>query len=203
MTKIMTQYGYDVLLDDPAATSMPLLVSPADVAQASAGRIAATDARLPGVCAAVSAAIRDFCGWHVAPSLTCELSTQVDTRVIVLPAKVVSSIDKVEVGGHEVSDFEMKRAGLLRLPGCPEARGRWGAYTITYTAGLDTSATPLSQIATQVALNNLVAAPGVRSESVGQVSLSYNQLSDGVAGGVQLLSRDRELLRQYRLQPRM
>lgn len=62
------------------------------------------------------------------------------------------------------------------------------------------TASPLAQIAAQVALNNLMAAPGVRNESVGQVSLSYNQLTEGVSGGVQLLDRDKDLLRQYRIQ---
>jgi hypothetical protein len=68
---------------------------------------------------------------------------------------------------------------------------------------MDASASPLSQVAAQVALNSLMATPGVRNESVGQVSLSYNQPTEGVSGGVQLLDRDRSLLRQYRIQTRV
>lgn len=199
---VITQYGYDVVVAD-GVTQLPDLITPADVSAASGGRIAATDSRLPSVCSAVSSAIRDYCGWHVAPVLQCSLTTQVDTRVIMLPAKLVTSIESITVDNEIIpaDDFEWKRSGAIRLSLHPRKRGRWGAYEISYHAGLDTSASPLAQVAIQVALNNLMSTPGVRAESVGQVSLSYNLLSDGVSGGVQLLNRDRSLLRQYRLQP--
>lgn len=201
MGRITTQYGYDVILDDDASV-LPPLVSPFEISQASGGRIASTDPRLPGVCAAVSAVIRDFCGWHIAPSLACELDTQVDTRVIVLPAKLVTSVDRVSTDDEDVA-FQSKRSGLIKVGRHPQNRGQWEAYHVEYQAGIDDlAATPIGQVATQVALNNLVATPGVRGESVGQVSLSYNMLSDGVAGGVQLLARDREQLKPYRIYPR-
>lgn len=202
MTRIATQYGYDVLVDGDEQT-LPGLITPADISQAAGGRIAATDPRLPAVCAAVSAAIRDFCGWHIAPSLQCEFDTQVDTRIVVLPAKLVHSIDRIETEGEEVSDFRFKRSGLVQFSAHPQNRGEWGAYQISYHAGIDDiSSTPILQVACQVALNNLVATPGVRGESVGQVSMSYNLLSDGVSGGVQLLARDKEQLKPYRIYPR-
>lgn len=201
MGRITTQYGYDVITDDDMSV-LPPLVSPAEISQASGGRIAVTDPRLPGVCAAVSAAIRDFCGWHIAPSLACEFDTQVDTRVIVLPAKFVTSVDRVSTDDEDVA-FQSKRSGLIRVGKRPQNRGQWEAYHIEYQAGIDDlAATPIAQVATQVALNDLIATPGVRGESVGQVSLSYNMLSDGVAGGVQLLARDREQLKPYRIYPR-
>ena len=202
MATVITPYGYDIVLDDDE-TTLPDLITPADIAIASGGRIAATDPRLPSVCSAVSGAIRDFCGWHVAPTLLCSYRTEVGTRVIMLPAKLVTEIESVEVGDTTLTqdDIEWKRSGAIRLGRCPEKRGRWGAYHVTYRAGLNTSASPLAQVAAQVALNNLAATPGVRSESVGQVSLSYNMLSEGVSGGVQLLNRDKSLLRSYKLQP--
>lgn len=199
---IVTHYGYDVIVDDET-TQLPALITPADIAVASGGRISADDSRLPSVCAAVSAAIRDYCGWHIAPSLQCVYKTQVGTRVIMLPAKLVTSIDGITVRDIllDSTKYEWKRSGAVRIHRHPQARGQWGAYEVTYHAGMDASATALAQVAAQVALNNLVATPGVRNESVGQVSLSYNQLSDGVSGGIQLLNRDKSLLREYRLQP--
>lgn len=202
--RIITNWGYDVIVSDDV-TALPDLVTPADIALASNGRIAATDSRLPAICAAVSGAIRDYCAWHVAPVLSCELLTQVDTRIITLPAKLVTSLDSIEVEGEvlDPAKYEWKRAGLVRLHKWPHHRGRWGAYKVAYDAGMDASASPLAQVAAQVALNSLMATPGVRNESVGQVSLSYNQLTDGVSGGVQLLDRDRSLLRQYRIQTKV
>lgn len=203
MATIITPYGYDVVDDD--LTALPNLVTADDIAAASGGRIEATDARLASVCSAVSTAIRDYCGWHVAPALQCVVTTEVKTRIITLPAKLVTEVDSVSVAGStlDADSFEWKRAGLLRLSRNPIRRGRWGAYTVQYTAGLDVSASPLAQVAVQVALNNLAASPGVRSESVGQVSVSYNATADGVSGGVTLLDRDRELLKQYRLHPQV
>lgn len=203
-TTITTHYGYDIVLPD-GVTAVPNLVTPNDIALASNGRISPTDSRLTGVCSAVSAAIRDYCRWHVAPSLSCVCQTEVLTRIITLPAKLVTSIDEVDVEGETLDPalYEWKRAGLIRLKKWPHHRGRWGAYTISYDAGLDASASPLAQVATQVALNNLVAAPGVRNESVGQVSLSYSQPTEGVSGGVQLLDRDKDLLRSYRVQTKV
>lgn len=198
MSTIITPYGYDIILSEGA--DMPDLVTPEQIALASNGRIASTDSRLSWACEAVSAAIRDYCSWHVAPNLSCVIRTEVSTRVIMLPAKLVTSIESVEVGNDTVTDYEWRRAGAIRLGCAPARRGRWGAYEVSYHAGFDTSVSPLSQIAAQVALNNLMAAPGVRNESVGQVSLSYNQLTEGVSGGVQLLDRDKDLLKQYRLQ---
>lgn len=202
-TIIQTQWGYDIYLAD--GETIPAIVSPEQIATASGGRISADDTRLPAVCAAVSAAVRDYCGWHVAPNLHCELMTQVDTRVVMLPAKFVSAIDDIEVSEEHLaaSDYEWKRSGAVRLSRCPAARGRWQAYRIEYDAGLDSSITSLGQIAAQIALNNLMAAPGIRNESVGQVSVSYSQMTEGVSGGVQLLERDKAMLAPYRIHPRM
>lgn len=200
--RIATTYGYDVVLDD--ATAMPDFITPADIAQASGGRIAATDPRLTAECAAVSAAIRDYCNWHVAPQMTCISDTQVDTRIIALPAKFVDRIESIEVGDVELATdaYEFKRNGMVRLGYHPQARGRWGAYTITYVAGIDLAATSIRAIALQIALNDLTATPGVRNESVGQVSVSYNQATEGVAGGVSLMERDKAMLEGYRIRAR-
>lgn len=203
-TTITTHYGYDIVLPE-GVTAVPDLVTPADIALASNGRISADDSRLTSICSSVSAAIRDYCCWHVAPTLSCVYVTEVYTRIITLPAKLVTSITSIEVEGDalDASKYEWKRAGMIRLHKWPKHRGRWGAYQVSYEAGLDASASPLAQVAAQVALNNLMAAPGVRNESVGQVSLSYNQMTEGVSGGVQLLDRDKDLLRAYRLQTKV
>lgn len=202
MATLWTPWGYDV--DEDALLAIPDIITPADISVASGGRIAATDARLDPVCHAVSAAIRNFCGWHVAPNLHCVLSTSVDDRVIYLPAKHVRAVDSVTAGDDTLAatDYEWRRDGMIRLRHRPTHRGVWGAYTIEYDAGVDLSSSTLVGVAAQIALNDLVASPGVRSESVGQVSLSYNQGVDGVAGGITLMQRDRELLVGYKLPTR-
>lgn len=198
MATIITPYGYDVLVDDDISV-LPSLVTPEQLVIASNNRLSSDDPRLETACRTISSAIRDFCGWHIAPNLRCILSTEVDTKVIMLPAKLVTSVETISCGNESISDYEWKRSGALRFSHLPLRRGRWGAYEISYNAGYDTDTLPLSQIAIQIALNNLMATPGVRNESVGQVALTYNQMTDNVSGGVQLLDRDKDLLRQYRL----
>ena len=67
----------------------------------------------------------------------------------------------------------------------------------TYTAGFSLDA--ISQVVVQIASNALTAAPGVVSEKVGDVSVTYNQTGVGVTGGISLLPRDYELLAPYKL----
>lgn len=196
---LWTPWGYDI--DDDTLEAVPALVTPDDIATASGGRIAASDPRLPGVCASVSAAIRNWCGWHVAPALPCVVDTTIDDRIAYLPAKHVREVKSVACGADDIAGFQWRRDGLVRLSCRPSRRGSWGAYRIAYVAGVDLESSALVGVASQIALNQLVASPGVRNESVGQVSMSYNT-ADGVAGGITLHKRDRELLAAYRLPTR-
>lgn len=199
---LWTPWGYDV--DDDTLTSVPSLITPEDIATASGGRISASDPRLEPVCAAVSAAIRDFCGWHVAPVLPCVVSTTADDKILFLPAKHVRSVDSVSAEGTllDPSSYRWRRDGMVRLGCRPAHRGVWNAYNVAYSAGVDLTSSTLVGVASQIAINNLTASPGVRSESVGQVSMSYNQGTEGVAGGITLMKRDRELLIGYKLPTR-
>ena len=57
----------------------------------------------------------------------------------------------------------------------------------------------LAAVVCQIAANNVAAAPGVRRESAGGVSIDYNSTGGGMAGGTVLLERDKALLGAYRL----
>lgn len=61
-------------IDTPALQGPDPLVTPADIEAASGGRVTATDPRLPGLVAGVSARIRTWCGWHITPILTAALT---------------------------------------------------------------------------------------------------------------------------------
>lgn len=185
-----TPWGYSV------GTLPPLLT----VAQfrALCPDFSATDAQIQATLEAASAAIRDYCGWHVSPSLECSYVGNGDGRLLMLPAMGVSSVDSLTVSGYVVptNAYEWTGAGMVRLRSGMFPK-EWRSVECEYTAGFDSAA--VVQVAVQVASNALAAAPGVSSERAGNVSITYNQTGSGITGGVSLLSRDMESLAPYRL----
>lgn len=158
--------------------------------------LSSTDEQLSLALNAISAAIRNHCGWHVAPLLECEYMGNGEGRMLVLPSMGVASVDSLEVLGESMDDFEWVPSGIVRLK-----RGsfpdEWRSVKCAYSAGFSTDA--VAQVVMQIASNALTASPGVVSERVGDVSVTYNQTGVGVTGGISLLPRDIELLAPYKL----
>lgn len=196
----MTPWGY-------MSENVPDIITPQDVEDTTCGRIKADDPRLASTIASVSAAIRDYCRWHVSPSLECEWVGDSHGDVIILPARIVTAvssvIDNVTIAG-EVSGDTVDASWYRWYPDgrvyISPRRCRHGIVGVTYTAGIDASSTSLVSIASQIAANALVATAGVQREQAGQVSITYNAVASGVSGGIALLERDRMLLEPYRLE---
>ena len=198
MAMTMTPWGYEV------DGELPPIVTPDQFARATGGAFADA-ARVSAALEGTSAAIRAWCGWHVSPNLACRAVTSGPGRVIALPTLALTAVRRVTEGGEELSDgaFEWRADGLLRRCGWRQWDGAWRSVEVEFDSGLAAEAAPqLAQVACQVAANALAATPGVRSEQVGDLSVTYNQLASGVSGGVALLERDRELLAAFRLPTR-
>lgn len=157
--------------------------------------MSADDDSIMAVLDATSAAIRDYCGWHVSPSIECTFTGEGDGRILILPAMGVTAVDSLSVNGESAA-FEWKSCGLVRLT-CGAFPDAWRSVTCEYTAGYDASA--VAQVVAQIAANAIVAAPGVSSERAGNVQITYNQTGTGITGGVSLLSRDMAILAPYKL----
>ena len=161
------------------------------------GMFSATDDEVAAAIDAVTAAARDWCGWHIGPPCPCKWTGDGVGRMVRLPAMHVRSIDRVEVLGRVIdeSEYQWRGSGLVRFSfALPDA---WRSVRIEFTAGAEALAA--SAVIAQIASNALAASPGVASESAGQVSISYNKPGDGVSGGYTLLGRDRDLLSPWRL----
>lgn len=158
----------------------------------------ATDAQVTAVIDAVSSAIRDYCGWHIAPSLECTFIGEGEGRLLMLPAMGVSEISSLTVGPNIVPQnfYEWTAAGMVRLRGW-RFPTEWRSVECVYTAGF--SSAVLGQIVSQIAANSMAAAPGVSSERAGNVSITYNQTGVNITGGVSLLERDTRALAPYKL----
>ena len=154
--------------------------------------------RIGAVLAKASAVVRDWCGWHVGPALSCEWVGDGAGRQLCLPLMAVRSVGSVEVSGVALGpgDYEWRDTGLVRL-----ARGTfpesWRSVSVSCVAGVESDA--LAQVVAQLATNALTAAPGVAEERTGDVSVSWNRSADGVTGGIRLLGSDREALAPYRI----
>lgn len=195
MSEYMTRWGYSVNGD-----SLPPIIDADEFDAITGGVMSSAPERIEAVLDGVSQAVRDFCGWHVAPVLECSWTGQGEGRLMVLPCISVRSVTSLTVDGTATEAFEWLPSGLVRLQGgCfPDA---WRSAVCGFVAGEDATGA-LAMAVAQIAANQLAAAAGVRSERAGQVSIDYNQTANGVSGGVRLLDSDMRLLMPYRITAR-
>lgn len=195
---ISTPWGYDI-----DAEQLEPIIDADQFAVITGGAFSASPERVTAVLNGVSSAIRDYCGWHVAPSLPCIFRGNGEGRLMMLPAMGVSDVEAVCIMDGEVTgeilpenQYQWTAAGMVRL-----TFGRfpdtWRGVLCEYTAGFNSAS--LGVVVAQIAGNALAASPGVSDERAGGVSISYNRTGEGITGGVSLLPRDVALLAPYRL----
>ena len=189
----MYSWGYDLAV----GTTLPSIITPAEFATLTQGRMSSTTEQVQAMLDAVSGAVRGYCGWHVTPALPCVWVGDAPDGICHVPAMGVSSVTSVTVDGVELatSAYEWSRSGLVRLR---SRAPRWGGVTVEFTAGYE-DADDLGGVVAQITANALAASPGVREEHAGQVGITYNQTANGVSGGVRLLDSDRMLLDRWRI----
>ena len=185
---VQTPWGYVI-------ESLPSMITVEEFELLCPG-LSSTDEEKQAVLDTVSSAIRDWCGWHVSPSLDCAYTGEGEGRLLVLPAMGVTDITSLEIDGATIGEYEWTAAGMVRLKSgaFPDV---WRSVECFYTAGF--SAGAIGQVVAQIASNALVASPGVANERAGNVTITYNQTGAGITGGVSLLPRDYALLAPYKL----
>ena len=197
---VPTAWGYSVKADEGR---IPPLITPQQLHEATGGRFGPGTPGVESVLDGVSSAIRDACGWHIAPALEVQERASGPGRVIALHTLMMRGDPDVTESGVELGpgEFEWDPRGLIRRACFRQWPPVWGSVVIDYVSGLDLSMAPgLASVAAQVASNALAAPAGVQSEQAGDVSISYNQTASGVSGGVRLLDSDLSILRIYTLQ---
>lgn len=190
MSYTMTPWGYEVDGDLP-----PLIDR--DEFDAITGGKWADDMRVEPMLAAASAAIRNHCGWHVAPSVACRATIDADepTSALWLPTTCMTSLDSLAVGGVEV-DAQWGRLGQVR-PACRVPRGLQAA-TVGYHAGYERVTPDLAAVVAGVVVHAVALSYGVTSESAGGVSVSYaSGAAYGGAAMASLTDADRAALVPY------
>ena len=194
MATILTPWMYEV---ETTGTALDPIISVEEF-KALVPKLSATDATISAMLGSASAAVRDWCGWHVGPSYRCAYVGNGEGRLLMLPCMCVTSVDSLSIDGVSIdaTGYEWTAAGMVRLRSLvfPD---EWRSVEVEFTAGL--SAATVGQVVAQIAANALAASPGVSEEHAGNVGITYNRTGNGITGGVSLLERDKASLAAYRI----
>lgn len=180
----------------------PALLSPEQFSAGTGGKVLATDPRVAPLIDGATAAIRRYCGWHVAGPHTETLTLDgPGGDELVLPTlhlRALSSLVERGVTLVDGVDYEWSAKGTVRrLTGCWTARYR--ALDVTMNHGFDDAA-DLTQIVQQVVANAIASPMGATREQAGALSVQWATTAPGVSGGLSLLERDMAVLDLYRLE---
>lgn len=178
------------------------------------------DMRIEANIPSATASIRNYCGWHISPNLTCGMLYRVqDLRdafigrdlLIQLPATFVTSVDKVVLDavlnpstglyeGEETEDFDIGMGdGLVRIYDVG-TRDRKSNIFIKYSAGLPTEEIDvIKELTAHRVVHAVSSSYGVMSESVGGVSVTYNASWAGNTRSTALPDDNREILETYKV----
>jgi hypothetical protein len=178
---LVTEWGYELTAVDTLAD----LITTDEFNTLTANKYSG-DVRIAPEIKAVSAAVRNFCGWHVAPSLACKVSEallygngilkRVGSDLLVqLPTRFLTSITSITVGGVSYpTDYRAQSNGLLHVFDVAfDGLDRKSVVEIVYIAGLSRTDAIKELVANQVT-HALASSYGVTSESAGGMSITYN-----------------------------
>lgn len=150
---------------------------------------------------AAHGAVRNYCGWHVAPVVTETITLDGSGgRTLLLPSKRVVSLLSVQSDGVDVTDAVSvsKRAGMIEIDGvwsCKlagievEVEHGFSAEEVPDVAGLIVTLTKRARDAGRT----------IAAQAVGAANVRYITSSDGAVPGIPLLAQEKELLDRYRL----
>jgi hypothetical protein len=201
---LRTTWGYTVDNVD----SLPNILDETGYENYTSGKYS-QDGRTQANLSAASAAIRNYCGWHVYPSLACTFSTNFyDGRVVEarssimvqLPATYVTAVSSVVIDGEELSNYVLEPDGILRVYNVRRCYNPWASIVIGYTAGItDSMAAAIQELTAHRVTHALASSNGVQSEAAGGVSITYNATWTNNSRATALADDNKEVLAPYRL----
>lgn len=149
--------------------------------------------------AAAEAAVRSYCGWHIAPVITEEMVIDGNgAHSLPIPSLRVVDIPAASNGGVVMDPLtlEWSKAGFLRADGCWTSRLRGVRLTVRH--GFE-SVPDVVEIVRAIAGRASLSPSGIVREQAGQVSVSFSLVAPGVSGGVVLMDHERVMLDRYRI----
>lgn len=211
---LVTNWGY-TLTD---ATSLSDMLTASEFDAFTASRYTG-DARITPTIQAASDAIRNYCGWHLYPSLACSwagylggVSQNVFTNctrrgleyLIQLPARYVTGITSVSIAGTEIDNscYVFETSGVLRIHKADfYNHGDYDRIEVKYTAGVPEGLmNGIKELVANRTTHALASSYGITSESTGGVSVTYSAAWTGSSRASALTDDSKELLAPFRLQ---
>lgn len=214
----LTPWGYIV-----DAQTLPDFITAQDFSNFTNGKFGTTDTRIAANITSATNSIRDYCGWHISPNLTCGMIYNVrDLRdafiggdlLVQLPATFVTGVDKVvldAVWNEDADDWDGEiitdtqrldwgmGEGLLKVYDVG-ARDKRSRIFVRYSAGFPSTGIASIKELTASRVANAVANPyGVSSEAAGGVSVSYSTSWAGHTSSTTLPDDTRETLNKYKV----
>lgn len=165
--------------------------------------------RVSAELSAACAAIQNYVGWHLYPSLSCSFETIIRDRriirtgrdmIIQLPARYVTDISSVTIGGKTYKDYHNDPSGLLTVFDvlCTERNAK---VVVEYVAGLpEELMSPIKELIAHRVTHSMAVPAGVTSEASGGVSVTYNATWINNSRATALAGDNKELLTPYKVQ---
>lgn len=206
---IQTSWGY-TLLD---AATMPSILTVEEFNSMTANKYV-LDSRVQSTINSVTAAVRNYCGWHIAGSQRCELvlnaqDLQITKKysdiLIQLPFKYISDVETVifnatkennEWVGDEY-EYSVAYNGRLTVYDA-NIDSRKSTIVVVATVGLSFTDDIKSIICNKVA-HVLSGTYGVQSETAGGLSISYSSSFVNGAKANSFMTDDKEILNAYKV----
>lgn len=191
--------SWTALDPQPEEQELPPLITPAEVAAWTRGKIPQSAPGLEGACAGVSESIRDIIGWHLFPVLRIDdLIDGPGGRILHLPTRYLRSIEAVEYAGQplDVDTYRWSVSGFLESTyGWPTG---FRSIRVQFTSGFSAVPSSVKQLAVGIVSRAAASPLGLTREQAGQVSLGFGG-SAGAGGGIGLLESERTTLEPYRI----
>lgn len=142
------------------------------------------------------AAIRAYCGWHIAPVITEDVTVDGSGGgVQLLPTLRLLDVAAVTNDGQSVADPQWSESGVIR----GVWTGRYRGVTATITHGYETCPAEVLAVAKSMAVAGATAAatPGVKRMTSGPYSVEFSE--GAMAGPGVITEAHAAILDRYKL----
>lgn len=136
----------------------------------------------PAALLTATAQVREFCGWHIAPSYTETVLVSVVGGVALLPSLYVTDVASVD---GLTTGFTWSQTGRV-VVGSPRMTG---LSLVTFTHGYDSCPRAVLSAVLQLAQSELVPAQRVRQTTAGPYTTSFYDLPPDPLSGVEQFRR--------------
>lgn len=153
--------------------------------------------------AAAEAAVRAYCGWHIAPEIAEDLVLDgTGTRTLFVKSLRLVDITAASIDGTDLdpTTLEWSESGFIRNPGGWPDKLRSVRLTVTHGFA---SAPDVAEIVHAMADRAELSPGGVTRQSTGPFAASFSSTAPGVSGGVVLMDHERKQLDRYRINGRL